>query len=345
MLIEELNKMCLEFVTSLSNSFRNNQNLQMAKLYMVNLDKTSKVPLEFITEYLVDYDTLIEEKNEALFEQKGLRDQVQKWNIRKMYDNLPMSSKETFWGDLDEIVKKVKIILCAGDQLDKFESVAHQIVEKTGIRDLPPAEKTISNVLQKVMTSFIEDPSVASSVGSLMQGLDKNAQERVLKLTGMDKLLPKLETLSIQDQNDTPAPDHSADNAAYFSEKQQSLRDQFLQSSSTSETETETTSETEPESSSSSSSVSPSVPQLPFDMSQMNKQMFIQLAQQLQRSGDLDEVIDEIKANPQPQSTGNPALPGLPANMDFKKIIESLTKENGLLSSFAKNLPKPRQQQ
>lgn len=354
MLIEDLNKMCREFVNSLANTFGNNQNLQMAKLFIANLPDNSKKPLEFITTYLVDHADLISAKDPALFEQKELKEYVNQWNIKTMYNKLPMSSKETFWEDLDEIIKKVKIILCAGNQLDKFESVAQDIVQKTGIRDLPPEEKTIQNVLSKVMTSFLEDPSVASNVGSLMQGLDGDAQERVLKLTGMDHLLPMIKQLQNSTATATPELDHSQNNADYFANKDQEASAAFSSSSdstsssssSSSSTETPTSSETSvtPSTSTSSTSTTPAPPAAPFNFADMNKQMFKQLAAQLQKSGELDSVIEEVKANPDAISSSAtpPPFPGMPANMDIKKILESLTGDSGLLASFGKNIPKPR---
>ena len=350
MLIEDLNKMCKGFVSSLADTFRNNQNLQMAKLYVSNLPSKSKKPLEFITEYLVDHAALIESKDVKIFEQKKLIEHVEKWNVKTMYEKLPMSDKETFWEDLDEIVKKVKIILCAGSQLDKFESVAQDIVKKTGIRDLPPEEKTIQNVLSKVMTSFLEDPSVASNVGSLMQGLDGEAQERVLKLTGMDHLLPKIQQLQdAQSKSAVTEEDNSAQNDDYFAQKDQKLNQEFSSQPSatppSSPTTSTTTSNTTTSSSPTTSTTTISPPtdsSSPFDFSNMNKQMFMQLAAQLKKSGELDEVLEEVKSNPDSLDVSPPSFPGMPANMDIKKIIESLTKENGLLSTFGKNIPKPR---
>lgn len=333
MLIEGLNTMCKDFVTSLAQTFGKNQNLQMAKMYVSSLPSTSKQPLEFISEHLVEHSDLIESRDVRLFDQPELKDYVAKWKIREMYSIMGMESQETFWDDLDEIVKRVKIILCAGEQLDGFESVAQNIVDRTGIRDLPPEERNISTVLQKVMTSFMEDPRIASDVGALMQNLDEKSQKRVLKLTGMEHIVEKFKDLKVaQERNEESSqePDHSEENAAYFANQDLTNQEVLNPSASTPPPSPQSAPPSSP-----STDIVPPPPSTPFDFSQMNKTMFMQLAKQLKQSGELESALEEVDSSP-----NVPGMPAIPPNMDFTKIIESITKDGGILSAFSKSIPK-----
>lgn len=350
MLIEDLNKTCVAFVQSLATTFSKNASLQMVKTQIELLPADSPMPLHLISTYLLPHIELVKKHDEKLFDHDDLKDQVQTWNVKKMYSALPRSAKDELWNDLNQLLNKVKIIRCAGGQLNGFEQMAQQIVDQTGIKDIPKEDRNMPMVFGKVYEAYQKNPAIANGIRKLMENMNTGDQTGMLKEMGLDHLIDQIAD-GKELERKISMENHAG--GAQGRANTESLNDDSGQVDNNAALLDDTEGNDQPP------VVSPSpeptsdekktqLPASPIGFSDMNKVMFQQLAQQFAQTGELDNMVAEAKSFTGPggeerrkKAAANGEMPPAPP-FDIQNIMKTLTAPGGLMSSFAAGASAPK---
>jgi len=214
--------MCKKMLSNLAQTFGNNQQLQFVSQQAQAFPDDSQIFLTLLSTHVMQHSAAISNKDVSLFEHKDIKSYSDQWKIKAMYESLSRSDKETFWTDLDDIVKKVKIIKCAGPNINQFESVAKDLIDNAGIKELKEGERNIPNVLMKVLKSISENKEIASKCNNLITSMDENAQMNILQTMGMGDIVEKLkESQNITEEmnslaNEAAKHDHTDENIAFL---------------------------------------------------------------------------------------------------------------------------------